>query len=41
MANAPMQYCGVNHVALVARDMAEHVSNWAFGHFLKPLGKGK
>jgi catechol 2,3-dioxygenase-like lactoylglutathione lyase family enzyme len=25
MANAPMQYCGVNHVALVARDMAETV----------------
>jgi catechol 2,3-dioxygenase-like lactoylglutathione lyase family enzyme len=25
MANEPMQYCGVNHVALVARDMAETV----------------
>jgi hypothetical protein len=24
-----------------ARDQGEHVSNWAFGHFLKPLGKGK
>src|SRR5215468_7221254 len=25
MAQEPMQYCGVNHVALVARDMAETV----------------
>jgi hypothetical protein len=25
----------------VARDQGEHVSNWAFGHFLRPLGKGK
>jgi catechol 2,3-dioxygenase-like lactoylglutathione lyase family enzyme len=26
MASEPMQYCGVNHVALVARDMAETVA---------------
>jgi hypothetical protein len=25
----------------VARDAAEHVSNWAFGHFLKPRNNGK
>jgi hypothetical protein len=25
----------------VARDQSEHVSNWAFGHFLKPRNNGK
>jgi hypothetical protein len=25
----------------VARDAAEHVSNWAFGHFLKPRNNGE
>jgi hypothetical protein len=25
----------------VARDQGEHVSNWAFGHFLKPRNNGK
>lgn len=25
----------------VASDQGEHVSNWAFGHFLKPRNNGK
>jgi hypothetical protein len=25
----------------VARDQSEHVSNWVFGHFLKPRNNGK